>query len=109
MSKKNYNKISTEKAKVIDEVVEEAVAETVEDVVETAESVIEETPVVEQPVIGVVVGCSKLNIRKEPGLNAEVVGTLNVGAEVIIHETVGEFYRIGSPEYCMKKFISIKA
>lgn len=108
MSKKNYNKISTEKVKTVDEVVEEAVLETVEEVVETAEAVVEEAPVVKPEIVGVVVGCSKLNIRKEPGLNAAIVGTLNAGDKVIIHETVGEFYRIGSPEYCMKKFISIK-
>ena len=111
MSKKNYNKISTDKVKAAEEVVEEVVAETVEEIIETDDVVIEETPVVKQPVIGVVVGCSKLNIRKGPSLNAEIGLVLNAGDQVIIRETVGDFYKIGNPEapdYCMKKFISIK-
>lgn len=108
MSKKNYNKISTERAKAVEEVVEEAVLEAVEE--EVVENVVKETPV-KKPVIGVVVGCSKLNIRKEPSLNADILLTVDAGEQLIIHETVGDFYKVGNPEigeYCMKKFISIK-
>ena len=55
MSKKNYNKISTDKVKAAEEVVEE---------------IVEEVEVVEEPEItepecfeGKVVGCAKLNVR----------------------------------------------
>ena len=82
-----------------------------EDTVETVEAPVE-TPVVEEikPVTGVVVGCSKLNIRKAPNINAKVLTTIDKGTTVTIHEEIGDFYKIGNPdgkEYCMKKYISV--
>jgi uncharacterized protein YgiM (DUF1202 family) len=98
-NKKNYNKISTEKVKA------------------ESEAVAEVTEVVEEPVKapvtrkGVVYNCSKLNIRRAPNANAKILGTLDAGTTVIIHDEVGDFYKIGNPdgnEFCMKNFIKVK-
>lgn len=134
MAKKNYNKISTEKAKkeevaevvsasytaVEDEAIEITPAETEPEVVAEVENVTETvTEPVAEPVVktdpelkkGKVYHCTKLNIRKAPKADAEVVGTIDAGVTVVIHDEIGDFYKIGNPdgsEYCMKKFISVK-
>lgn len=96
-NKKNYNKISTEAAKV------EPATETVEEIVEAVE-----TPVLEIKT-GVVCKCSKLNIRASADPNAKILGTLDAGTPVDIYGEEGEFYKIADcNEYCMKKYISIK-
>lgn len=103
MAKTNYNKMSNhpkEDAKVEKPEVE-VVAETLE----------AEEPAVTEPKIGTVVCSNLLNIRKEPSLSAEIVGTLQNGQEVVICDEEGDFYKIGNPdsnEFCMKKFISVK-
>ena len=70
------------------------------------EETVEETPVKK----GKVVNCGKLNIRKEPSAEAEIVGTIIVGSEVTILDEVGDFYQIepGEGNYCMKKYISVQ-
>lgn len=130
MAKKNYNKISTEKAKkedvaevvtasyaaVEDETVDIAPTENEPEVIAEVETVTEPLaePVVETaPELkkGKVYHCTKLNIRKAPKADAEVVGTIDAGVTVVIHDEIGDFYKIGNPdgsEYCMKKFISVK-
>ena len=94
----NYSKMST--APQIDAIENE--------VVETVEAPVEE-PVVEEvkPKTGMVVGCTKLNVRKAPNTNAKVLTTINKGSSVTIHDEVGDFYKIGDKEYCMKKYISV--
>lgn len=65
-------------------------------------------------VVGVVVDCQKLNIRKEPNAEAEILGTISVGSEVTIDESESNenFYKVctaaGAEGFCMKKFISVK-
>lgn len=107
-NKKNYNKISTEKAKaeVVEEV--EAVVETVE-AVEVVEEVVEE-PVV---MIGVVANCEKLNVRSKPNVKSDVVCIITKGTEVEIQEANSskDFYNVigdGFNGFCMKKYISVK-
>lgn len=108
MAKKNYNKM-------YDEAKEDVKIETesfVEEASAEVETVIEET-VVEAPAPefkkGVVTNCTKLNVRKAPKTNAEIIGTLDVNATVTIYDEVGEFYKVGPcDEYCMKKYISVK-
>ena len=97
-NKKNYSKMST--APQID-AIETEVVETVEVPVEA--------PVVEEakPKTGVVVGCTKLNVRKAPNATAKVLTTIDKGSLVTIHDEVGDFYKIGDKEYCMKKYISV--
>jgi uncharacterized protein YgiM (DUF1202 family) len=86
------------------EVVENEIVETVE----TVEAPVE-TPVVEEvkPTTGVVVACSKLNVREAPKADAKILITIDKGATVTILDEVGDFYKIGDKEYCMKKYISV--
>lgn len=78
--------------------------------VETAEPVIEEP----KPVIGIVVGCTKLNVREAANADADPVGTVEAGSEVEIDESKSTeyFYKVctaaGLEGFCMKKFITIQ-
>ena len=100
-NKTNYSKMST--AAPVEEI-ENEVVETVEEPIET--------PVVEEikTKTGVVIDCARLNVRKAPKADAKILKTISRGDTVIIHDEVGEFYKIGNPnatEYCMKKYISV--
>lgn len=104
MSKTNYNKMSNTPPK--NEVVKEAAP------VEPVAEVVAE-PVVEAPKPklkkGVVVKCTKLNVRKAPKADAKILGTLDANTTVTIYDEVGDFYKIGpTEEYCMKNYISVK-
>ena len=65
---------------------------------------------------GVVSGCDRLNIRKEPNGNSKtnIITTIAKNAEVIIDPTKSteEFYKVttasGVEGYCMKSFITVK-
>lgn len=90
-----------------------------------APEVKEETPVTEEPaapettpeevdtVIGVVTECVKLNVRKEPVADAEILTTIPLGAEVQvdIFESTEDFYKVctgaGVEGYCVKDYINI--
>lgn len=114
MSKKNYNKISTDKAKAVEEVVEETVSEVIEEVVEEVNAV--EPVETEEPKYfeGVVANCSKLNVRTNPKTDAKVECVIPEGTVVVIFpdksndEWVNVVTEAGVEGYCMKKFISIK-
>lgn len=107
-NKKNYSKISTEKVKT--EIKDETKVKSTLEPVET--EVVEETaPVVKKVKKGIVTGCAKLNIRTAPSLSAKIRGTLDQRTTVVILGEEGEFYKIGNPEnpdYCMKKYITVK-
>ena len=68
-----------------------------------------------EPLIGHVVDCRNLNVRKDPDENAEILGTIPVGAEVVIdeNESTSDFYNIcaasGFEGFCMKRFIEVEA
>lgn len=111
-NKRDYTRYSKENANLTEDV------EPVEVVEETAE-VIEE-PMVEDPIIdeskhisGVVVDCVKLNVREQPNPNADILGIINEGSEVLVNEeeSTDDFYKIctsaGLEGYCMRKFVSI--
>lgn len=102
---KNYNSISSIKP-----------AEEVVEPVEVKEEVkVEEpTPVVKpepKQLTGNVAGCAKLNVRKEPNKDAEILAVINEGTEVVINKikSTMDFYSVctaaGIEGYCMKKFI----
>lgn len=63
---------------------------------------------------GKVYGCAKLNIRKKPNSDAEVVCVLPQGSDVIVdtYESTIEYYKVytsvGLEGYCIKKYISFK-
>lgn len=92
---KNYNRGKREETKPVDEVSEE----------------VKET----KQVIGVVSNCERLNIRKIPRKDADVLCILEVGSEVTVVDlridTTSEFYKVitgaGIEGYCMKEFIEV--
>lgn len=64
-------------------------------------------------IIGVVTECVKLNVRKEPVADAEVLTTIPLGAEVQvdISESTNGYYKVctgaGVEGYCVEKYINI--
>lgn len=62
-------------------------------------------------VSGVVTNCSKLNVRSEPSLFADVVCVLDVATEIKIDvaQSHNEWFKIctaaGTEGYCMRKFV----
>ena len=63
--------------------------------------------------IGVVTDCVKLNVRKKPHLNADVVREIPLATEVTIDErrSTDDFYSVrlsdGAYGFCMKKYIAV--
>lgn len=110
MSNVNYTKFSEEEKMVEAPVVEEAVIEEPEIEEEIEEEV--EEPEIEEEVVGVVVDCARLNVRKEPSKNAAVAKIINAGARVkIVDDSEGEFYKVqvaGITGFCMKEFITVE-
>lgn len=110
MSNINYSKISTEAANTEPAIIPETEPAIVDDSVIT-----KVTPEVsEEPDFphGIVTGCTKLNVRAEPNLNADVVCVIGKDSDVHIdlEESTDEWYAVyvGEEEgFCMKKFITI--
>lgn len=95
--------------------------ETVVTVVDEPEvtPVIEDTPVADpapenDDLMGVVVGCLRLNVRKEPSADADVLTTIPAGVEVQINifESTNDFYKVcteaGVEGYCMTDYIKLE-
>lgn len=65
--------------------------------------------------VGIVAGCSKLNIREEPKTDSAIISEISCQAEVIIEEaeSTEDFYKVctsfGVEGFCMKKYIVIKS
>lgn len=63
--------------------------------------------------IGIVTDCMKLNVRKAPNTNAEVIAVISALTEVVIDtdESDDAFYKVhtsaGICGFCMKKFIAV--
>lgn len=107
---------------VVEPVVEPAVTE--EPIVElevTEEPVVElevtEDPIENKIVEAVVSGAKKLNVRKEPVKDAEVVCVVTEGTNVTVYptESTDEFYKVFIEcknsfveGYCVKSFITLK-
>ena len=119
-SNKSVNKEVEKEQVVAGETVEEQVVEAVEEnteeavetpVEETTEEVVEEALDNEILDIGVVTDCLKLNVRKQPSKDAEVLKTIDALTEVVILKEVNDFYEValktGESGYCMKKYIAI--
>lgn len=126
MSRKNYtnysnvksNSTPVEEKPIMNESVEEVVADVVEtEVEETVETVEAPEVVVEEsaePVYGVVDKCEKLNIRKNPNKNSEPVCVVPAKTELMIDsdKSTSDWYSVrtaaGVEGFCMKNFITIK-
>lgn len=119
-SNKSVNKEVEKEQVVAEETLEEQVVEAVEEnteeavetpVEETTEEVVEEASDDEILDIGVVTDCLKLNVRKQPSKDAEVLKTIDALTEVVILKEVNDFYEValktGESGYCMKKYIAI--
>lgn len=116
MSRNNYNNYSKPYNRPVES---KPVIDGIDLVDENSEElpVIEETPAIEltpkTEVTGVVVDCSKLNMRVEPYAGADIVCTIDCGTEVVIDEaeSTDEFYAVCTPAgmegYCMRKYIEV--
>ena len=123
-----YSKFSGEEPMLVDDPkleVEEVVEEKVEEPIEGQIVIPEVEPIVPEPVIpepvvepenrkfGKISNCKKLNIRKLPSRDAEIVSELIEGSEVMIDEkeSTALFYKIctehGIEGFCMKDFIKV--
>lgn len=118
MSKHNHNYQNHYKqnnVKPVEEINENVTPVNTVEEVEVEEEVVTAPPAateeVEAPFIGVVVDCSKLNIRKEPSTDAPVVCVVDKGAELEIDliESTNEWYSVctasGLKGYCMNEFV----
>lgn len=124
MSNHNYSQYSNNKNKNIDEtevIVEESL-EVIEEetdvnvpepIVDEVKLVVEtvETVVLPETVTGIVVDCTKLNVRANPSSSANVVCILEAGSEIQINvaKSNNEWFSVctvtGIEGYCMRKFV----
>lgn len=118
MSKHNYSRYSDKKRNNPNQPVRPTDMHTtkiplVPDVKMELEPVQESVETVALPKIvdGVIVNCSKLNVREDPSTDAEVVCVLDVMTEVKIdvgesdNEWLKVFTAAGIEGYCMRKFV----
>lgn len=115
MSNKQIKKTvaNTEEAKAA-EVVEETVDAKNVEAANTEKTTTSET---ESPVYGYVSNCVKLNVRKKPDKEAEILTEINAGetVEINLDLSTSNFYSVATATsgvaytgYCMKDFITIK-
>lgn len=104
----NYNAIANETVEpVVNETATATVATVVDPVVETVETV-----TLPETVEGVVVGCTKLNVRANPDATADVVCVIDAAAEININveKSTNDWFYVctaaGIEGYCMRKFVT---
>lgn len=74
-----------------------------------------EPEITPEPKTGIVVDCARLNVRKKPNADAEVVYVIERSDKVMIDEenSTKNFYKVctevGAEGYCMKQFIDVLA
>lgn len=67
-----------------------------------------------KPVVGIVSGCNKLYVRKQPFKSAADISMIDAGTKVTIEidKSTTDWYRVrtesGVNGYCMKKFITVE-
>ena len=77
------------------------------------ETVPEKEPEAKKEIAGIVTNCVRLNVRKEPNFDADILCTIDVSTNLIIdeEESTDEFYKIctsaGIEGYCVKTYITI--
>lgn len=98
----NYTNYSSKKP---NDEPQNSIADEVTETAEVTVSVEETNPV------GVVVGCEKLNVRKEPSINSEVVFQFpcNMEVEIFVDKSTKDWFYVcnaaGIEGFCMKKYI----
>ena len=106
MAKQNYRKMSETPE------VQQAPVATPE-LEETPVSAPEPEPEVKADVIGVVVDCGRLNVRKEPNPSAKILCEVTLKSELVIDpdKSTDEWYSVCTPAgvegFCMKKFVAL--
>ena len=92
----------------------EGEAKTVkEEKIETKTEVVKKPKKKEEPnkIFGTVVGCTRLNVRKQPSLQKDVITTITTGTKVEVLKDTDDWYKVklndGQIGYCMKKFIFV--
>ena len=128
MSKRNYNKISTEaaKANVESEKVEETLTDEVIDgsgltASEVSGEIKMTNPAADTVKVtyGIVDNCARLNVRTKPNIKSDVVCVIPAGLKVKIvddsrrdfyevYEVVSEPSQIPFRGFCMRKYITLK-
>ena len=117
MAKREMKSQNVEETKVEQEVIEEATPVVEEATIEQAEPVVKEKKEDKQGSIeiGVVTGCTSLNVRKKPDKDADVATIVKAGAELKVIDSdkhKGEWYKVITADkvqgFCMKKYIKIK-
>ena len=114
MSKHNYTQYSNAN-KYDNKPKTEEMTEPVEPIVEVkmVEETVNTVPI-PKTINGVVANCTKLNIRKGPSTNAEILGIVNVDSEMEIDMNKSNdkwFYvstAVGIDGYCMRDFVNAK-
>ena len=110
MYNKNNNNVQAEETPAVEEAVVEAPVE-----IEAAEEVAEETKPEKVLKDGVVVNCAKLNVRKAPSKNADILGVIARydDVKVDMEESTEDFYKVfteaGVEGYCVKTFIGFSS
>lgn len=104
----NHNSDNDQVNNTIDNIEKDIEAET-----ETTESVELEETTEEESSVGMVSGCTKLNIRVKPDINSDVVCVVSKDTVVIIdlEESTNDWYRVftesGFNGFCMKQYITV--
>lgn len=86
----------------------------VDDAVNISEEAVTNIVKESAPVSGIVVNCLKLNVRREPKVDGEIITTIPALTEVIIDSDASgrDFYKVytsdGVEGFCMKKYIAFK-
>ncbi len=106
MSRKNYSKFSNNKQNVVVDKPSFDAQQLVE-----PENIIDNNEIT---VKGYVANCEKLNVRKEPNTDSEIVCIIDKDSEVVLESiaVINGFYKIntayGVEGYCMKEYIEVK-
>ena len=112
-AKKYDNKPMTEEMVEHDKSVEHVDFVEGVDAVKMVEETVKTVPI-PKTINGVVANCTKLNIRKEPSIHAEILGVVNVDSEMKIDMDKSNdkwFYvstAVGIDGYCMRDFVNAK-
>ena len=123
MSKHNYTQYSnakkyddkpkTEESVEHDNLIEHTDFVEEVDAVKMVEETVKTVPI-PKTINGVVANCTKLNIRKDPSVHAEILGVVNVDSEMKIDMDKSNdkwFYvssAVGIDGYCMRDFVNAK-
>ena len=112
-AKKYDNKPMTEEMVEHDKSVEHVDFVEGVDAVKMVEETVKTAPI-PKTINGVVANCTKLNIRKDPSIHAEILGVVNVDSEMKIDMDKSNdkwFYvstAVGIDGYCMRDFVNAK-